>query len=108
MPITASPVWEAWCDLSARFPTDLNLNDLARTTKAVQRRRGDGVDDGTTLLRLCLARGPGGKSLQETAAWAHLNGVAQLTAQSLNERLHRSVGFLAAITHRLLAGNRAA
>jgi hypothetical protein len=107
MPITASPVWEAWSDLSARFPTDLNLNDLARTTKAVQRRRGDGVDDGTTLLRLCLARGPGGKSLQETAAWAHLNGVAQLTAQSLNERLHRSVGFLAAITHRLLAGNRA-
>lgn len=93
--------------MSTRLPTDLDLNSLARATKAVQRRRGDGVEDGTTLLRLCLARGPGGKSLQETAVWAHLNGVAQLTSQSLNERLHRSVGFLAAITHRLLAGKRA-
>ena len=107
MHIAASPTWEAWSELSTRLPTDLDLNSLARTTKAVQRRRGNGVEDGTTLLRLCLARGPGGKSLQETAAWAHLNGVAQLTGQSLNERLHRSVDFLAAITHRLLAGKRA-
>jgi hypothetical protein len=64
------------------------------------------VEDGTALLRLSLARGPGGMSLQETAAWAHLNGLAQLTSQSLNERLHRSVSFLAAITHRLLQGRQ--
>jgi len=106
MPIIASPSWEAWSDLSTRLPADLDLNSLARTTKAVQRRREDGVEDGTALLRLSLARGPGGKSLQEAAAWAHQNGVAQLTGQSLNERLHRSVSFLAAITHRLLAGKR--
>ncbi len=108
MHITASPAWQAWSELSTRLPADLDLDRLARTTKAVQRRRGDGVVDGTTLLRLSLARGPGGKSLQETAAWAHLNGVAQLTGQSLNERLHRSVGFLAAVSHRLLAGKAAA
>jgi Transposase DDE domain len=101
---TASPAWESWFALAARLPADLNLNQLARTTNAVQRRRGDGIEDGTALLRLSLARGPGGKSLQETAAWAHLNGIAELTSQSLNERLHRSVSFLAAITHRLLAG----
>lgn len=101
---TASPSWEAWSELSTRLPADLNLDVLARDEKAVQRRRGDGVEDGTTLLRLSLARGPGGKSLQQTAAWAHLNGVANLTAQSLNERLHRSVSFLAAVTHQLMAG----
>ena len=107
MHITASPAWEAWSELSTRLPADLDLDNLARTTKAIQRVRGDGVENGTALLRLSLARGPGGKSLQETAAWAHLNGVAQLTGQSLNERLHRSVGFLAAITHRLLTGKPA-
>jgi hypothetical protein len=93
--------------LSTRLPTDLNLDTLALTSKAIQRRRADGVSDGETLLRLCLARGPGGKSLPETAAWAHLNGIAELTGSSLNERLHRSVDFLAAITHRLLVGRTA-
>lgn len=104
MPIAASPVWEAWPEISTRLPSDLDLDELARTSKAIQRHRGDGVPDGATLLRLSLARGPGGKSLQETSAWAHLNGLAELTGQSLNERLHQSVGFLAAIAHRLLAG----
>lgn len=105
MPLTASPVWEAWSELSARLPAELDLDALARGSKAIQRqRRGDGINDGVTLLRLSLARGPGGKSLQETAAWAHLNGVAEVVAQSLNERLHRSTSFLALITHQLLAG----
>jgi hypothetical protein len=107
MHLTASPVWEAWSELSTRLPADLNLDALARSSHAIQRHRGAGVSDGATLLRLSLARGPGGKSLQETAVWAHLNGLAELTSQSLNERLHRSVTFLAAITHRLLAGRTA-
>ncbi len=104
MPIAASPVWDAWSELSTRLPPDLDLDELARTSKAIQRRRGDGLTDGTTLLLLCLARGPGGKSLQDTAAWARMNGLAELTGQSLNERLHQSVAFLGAILHRLLAG----
>jgi hypothetical protein len=102
MPITASPVWDAWSETSTWLPADLDLDELARSTGAVRRRRGDGIGDGVTLLRLILARGPGGKSLQDTAAWAHINGVAELTAQSLNERLHQSVAFQAAILHRLL------
>lgn len=107
MHIAASPIWESWSELSTRLPPDLDLDELARTSKAIQRHRGDGVSDGATLLLLSLARGPGGKSLQDTAVWAHLNGLANLTGQSLNERLHQSVAFLAAIVHRLLAGRSA-
>lgn len=107
MPIAASPVWESWSEISTRLPGDLDLDELARTSHAIQRHRGDGVSDGATLLRLSLARGPGGKSLQDTAVWAHLNGLVSLTGQSLNERLHRSVAFLASIVHRLLAGRSA-
>jgi hypothetical protein len=100
---SASPLWDAWSEISARLPSDLDLDELARSTKAIQRHSEDGVTDGVTLLRLSLARGPGGKSLQETSVWAHLNGVAEIGGQSLNERLHHSVAFLAGIVHRLLA-----
>ncbi len=101
------PCWEAWSALAARLPADLDLDKLALSTGAIQRRRDNGLGDGATLLRLALARGPGGKTLQDTAAWAHLNGIAELCAQSLNERLHRSASFLAAVAHRLLAGQPA-
>ena len=104
MDMMAPPAWEAWSALAARFPADLDLDRLAWDSKAIQRRRGNGIVDGSTLLRLCLARGPGGKTLQETAVWAHLNGIAELTGQSLNERLHRSTDFLASVTDRLLKG----
>jgi Transposase DDE domain len=92
-----------WPALAARLPTDLGLAALARETGTIQRRRSDGISDGETLPRLCLARGPSGKSLQETAGWVDQIGLAALTAQSLNERLHRSVAFLSAVTQRLLA-----
>jgi hypothetical protein len=107
MPHIASPAWESWSELSTRLPVDLDLDALARSTKAVQRRRGDGIGDGTTLFRLCAAHGPGGLSLQETAVWARLEGLAEVTAQSLNERLQRSVGFLTAILQRLLEAKSA-
>jgi hypothetical protein len=107
MPLSASPIWEAWSELSARLPADLDLDELARSSRAIQRQRCEhGINDGASLLRLSLARGPGGMSLQETAAWAHLNGVAEVVAQSLNERLHRATSFLALLTHHLLAGRR--
>jgi hypothetical protein len=102
MLLSASSVRDAWPELSTRFPPDLDLNALARSTKAVQRRRGDGIADGATLLQLHMAHGPGGLSLQETAIWAHLEGLAEIGPQSLNERLRRSVGFLSAILHKLL------
>jgi len=81
---------------------DLDLGALAAETKALLRRRG--VPDARALLRLALARGPGGLSLRETAAWAHVAGVAELTDASLNDRLHNSCNFLAAVASAMLKG----
>ena len=69
-----------------------DLDEIARRTKALTRRRG--VKDARTLLRLALARGPGQLSLRQTAAWAHLTGLAEITDPSLNDRLHQADGFL--------------
>jgi hypothetical protein len=60
----------AWLNILSRLPSDLNLNQLARDTGAIQRLRG--IDDAADLLRLGLTRGPGGKTLKQTAAWAKL------------------------------------
>ena len=84
----------------SRVAGDLDLDALAKETRALLCRRG--VPDGKALLRLALARGPGGMSLRQTAAWAHLSGVADLTDASLNDRLHQSCDFLAAIVANLL------
>ena len=108
MHLSASPAWDSWSEISTRLPANLNLDALARDTKAVQRRRGDGIGDGTTLFRLSLAHGPGGMSLQQAATWAHMEGVAEITAQSLHERLHGSVAFLSAVLQQLLAARTAA
>ena len=100
----ASPPDSGWLDILARLPANLDLNQLARDTKAIQRLRG--ITDAADLLRLGLARGPGGKSLRETAAWAGLCGIAEITAPSLSDRLHASVAFFSALTTHLLAAGR--
>lgn len=101
---SASLSRDDWLDVVRRLSTDigLDLDELARHTKALTRRRG--VPNAGALLRLALARGPGGMSLRQTASWAHLAGVAELCDASLNDRLHQSCDFLAAIVTRLLAG----
>ena len=96
MPSTASLNPDAWLDILARFPADIDIDELARSTRAIQRSRG--IADGSDLLRLAMARGPGGMSLQETAAWAYLAGVAELSAPSLHARLLQAVPFFAALT----------
>ncbi|WP_166143729.1 hypothetical protein [Methylosinus sp. RM1] len=78
----------------------MDLEALALEKRALMRRRG--VPDAKALLRLALARGPGGMSLRQTAAWAQLSGVADSTDASLNDRLHQSCDFLAAIVTHLL------
>jgi hypothetical protein len=100
MPNIASPFDSEWLDVLGRLPADLNLDQLARETKALQRCRE--ISDGSDLLRLGLARGPGGMSLSQTAAWAHLSGICELSAPSLSDRLHQSVAFFAAVVQRLL------
>jgi len=98
---STSLVPDDWSGLISRVAGDLDLDALAKETRALLRRRG--VPDAKALLRLALARGPGGMSLRQTAAWAHLSGVADLTDASLSDRLHQSCDFLAAIVAKLLA-----
>jgi Transposase DDE domain len=107
MPKTASAIWDSWSAIATRLPADLDLDQLARSSGAILRRRGDGIGDAASLLQLIFARGPGGKSLQDTVAWARMNGGAELAAQSLNARLHQSVAFLDALLHRLLTARHA-
>jgi DDE family transposase len=97
---TASPFDSGWHDILARLPADLDLDILARETKALRRCRA--VSDGSDLLRLGLARGPGGLSLAQAAAWASSNGIGEFSGEALNKRLHRSVTFFTGIVRRLL------
>lgn len=97
----ASPTDSGWLDIMSRLPADLDLDQLARETKAIQRLRG--IGGAADLLRLGMVRGPGGMTLQKTVAWARLSGVAELSAPSLSDRLHQSAGFFAEIVSRLLA-----
>src|SRR5271168_101209 len=92
---------DEWPRFLGMLPSDLDLDQLANSTGALMRRRG--VRDAASLLRLALVRGPGGLSLRETASWAALLGVAQLTDPSLHDRLHQSCDFLSAIVDSLLA-----
>src|SRR3978361_1767340 len=100
----ASSMDAGWFDILSRLPPDLDLNRRARDTKALQRLRG--ITDAADLLRLGLARGPGGKSLKETAAWSGLCGIAEITAPLLSDRLHGSVAFFSALTSHLLIAGR--
>jgi hypothetical protein len=92
---------DGWSSLLRRLPQDIDLDGLARRTKALRRRRG--VPDAATLLRLALMVGPGGLSLRAAASWAGIRGIATLTDPSLNDRLHGANDFLKAIVGCLLA-----
>jgi hypothetical protein len=62
---TASVLTDRFAEVLGRLPASLDLDDLALETKAIQRRRE--VVDGAALLRIALARGPGGLSLTALA-----------------------------------------
>ena len=97
----ASVLTDQFAELLERFPAGLDLDRLALETKAIQRKRE--VGDGATLLRIALARGPGGLSLRQTAAWASLLGIADLSNPGVKYRLNQATDFLAALVERLLA-----
>ena len=86
----------------ARLPSHIDLDALARTAKSFQRPRG--VRSATDLLRLALAWGPGGYSMQQVAAWAGEMNIATLTEDALVQRLHAAGPFLEALTRELLLG----
>lgn len=91
--------------LLKRLPADLDLDELARQTKAIERDRK--VTSGITLLHLALARGPGGLSLSATAAWATMLGLPEMSDPGIKYRLDKSVGFLEAVMSHQLAAQSA-
>ena len=100
MPEASSESIDHFPAFLARLPPDLDLEGLARATKAYERPRG--VRSGTDLLRLALAWGPGGHSLRQVAAWAGERGIAEITDEALVQRLHNAGAFLQAVTKQLL------
>src|SRR3954469_19635429 len=99
----ASVLTDRFAEVLARLPADLDLDDLAMESKAIQ-RRGEGVD-GAALLRIALARGPGGLSLRQTAAWASMQGIAELSNPGVKYRLDQATEFLAAVVDGCLRRN---
>jgi hypothetical protein len=84
----------------ARIPSHLDLEALARDAGSFQRPRG--VRTATDLLRLALAWGPGGYSLQRVVAWAGERRIATLTEDALIQRLHGAVPYLESVVNQLL------
>lgn len=101
MQATASLPADQFNDVLRRLPRELDLNALAFETKAIERRRE--IGDGVSLLRLALARGPGGLSLSQTAAWAAMIGLTELSSPGVKYRLDKSAPFLKAVMERQLA-----
>jgi hypothetical protein len=89
-------------DVLGRLPRGLDLDALAFDTGAIERWRE--IKDGATLLRLALARGPGGLSLVDTAAWARMIGLVGMSGPGLNYRLDKAGDFLDALVAQLLTG----
>jgi hypothetical protein len=73
---TASVPADQFSDLLKRLPADLDLDALALEPK-IQRKRK--IDGGANLLRLALARGPGGFSLRQTSGWVSLLEITELS-----------------------------
>jgi hypothetical protein len=101
MQSTASVAADQFPELLKRLPAGLDLDRLALETKAIQRKRK--IGDGAGLLRLALARGPGGFSLRQTSGWVSLMAIADLTNPGVHYRLKQAVAFLAALVGLLLA-----
>ncbi len=101
MQTAASVLTDQFAALLERLPAGLDLDRLAVETTAIQRKRE--LVDGVSLLRIALARGPGGLSLRQTAAWASMLGIANLSNPGVKYRLNHATTFLAALVEHLLA-----
>ncbi|WP_109614978.1 IS4 family transposase [Pseudaminobacter salicylatoxidans] len=90
-----------WSRVLARIGKPADLNASARNAGALIRRRE--VRDAATLLRLGLGYGPGGMSLREAAAWAQIQGIAELSDVALLKRLRRSADWFGMLAGQALA-----
>lgn len=105
MQIMTSVLRDQFSELLDRLPAGLDLDRLALESKAIRRKRE--LVDGASLLRIALARGPGGLSLRQTSAWASLLGIAEISNPGIKYRLNHAVDFLAALAEHLLAAKAA-
>jgi len=92
---------EEWSSLFGLVSEAIDLEASARSSGALARRRR--ISSAETLLRLCLVYGPGGQSLNDTATWAALEGVADLSKTALLYRVRDSADWLTQIAAALLA-----
>lgn len=100
MHTSASILTDQFSEVLARLPNGLDLDALARQTGAI--RRGRDIHTGVDVFRLALARGPGGLSLRETAAWASQIGIADISNPAVKYRLDRASSFQEAVAGRIL------
>jgi hypothetical protein len=94
-----------WPAVASRIGRAIDLEASAREWGALERKRK--IRTGSDLLRLALAYGPGGQSLRQTAAWAQLQQVAELSDVALMYRFRDAADWLGAIAGSLLAGREA-
>ena len=93
---------DGWCGLLARVGTRDGLDASARASGALTRRRG--VRDGASLLRLGFGYGPCGMSLREAAAWAQMQGIAEVSDVALLKRLRGAADWFGSLAGQALAG----
>ncbi len=84
---------EHWPSVIGHISSLVNLDDSARSHRALLRKRG--VRSAADLLHLALLYGPGGLSLRGVARFAIEAGIADLCDVSLLDRLRNSGDFLA-------------
>ena len=87
--------------LMSRLPTELDLDATARQHRALLRSRK--LKSGAALLHLALAYAAGALSLRNTAAWAKLAGLADMSDVAVLGRLCRAGEWLRAIVAAILA-----
>jgi len=90
-----------WPYLLSFFPTDIELDKTAREYGALRRKRQ--ITEASDLLRLALAYGFCQMSLRQTAAWAEMIGLADISDVALLKRLRSASDWLGFLVGRKLA-----
>ena len=97
---------DEWSGLFCRIGTADALDASAGSFGALTRRRG--VRDGASLLRLGLGYGPGGMSLREVAAWARMQGIAEVSDVALLNRLRHAADWFGSLAGQVLSSRAGA
>jgi len=98
---TQTLVENQWPYLLSLLPSDVDLEESARRTGALVRKRG--VGSAEALLRLVFACALCDMPLRHTAAWAQVSGIASVSNVALLKRLRGSNEWLGYLLGRKLA-----